>query len=154
MDSLEHILLELRAEQAALLDFGDALDAKLNLAFGGQGLVLGAFLALRTITGAPVWYWMILSLLVLLYVYATLSTLRMLFPQNYHFPLCADYDHLREEYARLTLETGLLETMISQNVEAIAKNKTLLARKSSAVKVGLVGVTVTLLLLTVLQMVG
>jgi hypothetical protein len=144
--SRAQVLIELRNEQESLLDFGDALDAKLNMLVGSGSLILGLFSTFNMIQPGPPWYWVAIIVAGVAY-FALLFWLGFsLSPKTYHFPLKADWDHLYATYIPLEGDE-LLDTMISQNIEAIEKNKAINSRKALAVCVGLWALPIMLVVL-------
>ena len=142
----EQILAELRNEHQALLAFGDALDAKLNMLLGSGSLLIGLFAVLGSASAAPVWYWLVIIVVAIAYLGGLLWTGAALQPTGYALPIRADWAHLATTYFSLAGEVQI-DYLISQHLVAIAANERVLARKALAVKVGLWALLVALVLL-------
>ncbi len=129
------VLTELRSEQEALLAFGDALDAKLNMLIGSGSLILGLFSTLGLVQPGPWWYWAVIIVSAIVYFCVLFRLGFALAPVSYHFPLLEDWDHLYSTYIPLS-GNDLFNKLISQNLEAIELNKEINIRKAQAVKFG------------------
>ena len=146
--SRAQVLTELRTEQEALLEFGDALDAKLNMLFGSGSLVLSLFSALNLIQPGPWWYWALIIVLAVVYFCVLFRLGFGLSPRLYSFPLKADWEHLHKVY--LTLEgEQLYNHLIRQNILSIEDNRKVTDRKARTVKFGIWALPAILVILTV-----
>lgn len=150
IDKQKIVLFELQAHANAILDFGDALDSKLNLLVGAAGVTLGLFSALGAINQVWQWYWYVMASVALCYCISVIVVTREFLPIDYHFPLLANWDHLQTTYLVLE-EEEMLDRIISQYLVIIDKNNALLERKTFAVRGGMVLLFTTILILIVLQ---
>jgi hypothetical protein len=155
--SREEVLTELRHELSALLDFADALDAKLNMLLGSGSLVLGLFSSLGLLglgqggLVAPGWYWCLVLGIAMAYLGSLAYLGFYVSPTKYHFPLKEDWDHLEKVY--FPLEGAVLyEKLISQNIEAIERCKEVLERKARAVHEGIWALMGVLVILSVARL--
>jgi len=141
------VLTELRSEQEAVLSFGDALDAKLNMLIGSGSLILGLFSTLGMIQYGPLWYWGVIIIAGVAYFCLSFRLGSALAPASYHFPLPESWENLYKIYVPLEGE-ALFDKLISQNIEAIERNKAVNARKARAVTFGIWALPAILVILT------
>ncbi|HUS83921.1 MAG TPA: hypothetical protein VMX56_02160 [Anaerolineales bacterium] len=145
------ILTELRSENESLLSFGDALDAKLNTLFGSGSLVLALFSTMGVLNSDPWWYWLVVILSAVAYFAVLFRTIRELKPKEYSFPLPTSWCFLRDKYFPME-DNDILEKLISQNLCAMEKNKTILKDKAQAVGRGLWALPIIVVVLTVCRL--
>lgn len=150
IDKQKIILFELQAHANAILDFGDALDNKLNLLVGASVVTLGLFSALGAVNQAGQWYWCVMAVVALCYCISIIVVVREFLPIDYHFPLLVDWDHLQTTYLVFE-EEEMLDRVVSQYTVVIDRNNALLERKTFAVRFGMVMLFTTILILIVLQ---
>jgi len=148
----ELVLHELQQHATAILSFGDALDGKLNLLMGLNSSALGIFIILGAAAQAPIFYWFGLIVIGLIYAGGVIRITRAFLPYDYEFPLLPEWEHLQTAYLN-NEEEALLDILISQYLAVIEHDNTILERKSKAVEWGTVALFVTLLILSLLQLI-
>lgn len=142
----EQILTEMRSEHQAFLAFGDALDAKLNTLLGSSSLLIALFAILGATSAAPVWYWLVVIGVTVIYLGGLIWVCAALQPTDYMLPIKANWDHIASTYFPLPYAEQI-DYLISQHIVAIAANKIVLERKARAVRIGLWALLVALIIL-------
>jgi len=146
----DQVLIELRRHHAQLLSFADALDGKLSGLTQAGVVILTLFSVIGAVGASSSWFWPVLGIAAIAFLAGTVISALSQTPQEYAFPLVADWDTLACTYFPLG-ETDMRYRLISQYLEAIDVVKKLLAYKAKCVRIGTIALSFAMTVLVVLQ---
>ncbi len=147
-------LEEMRLNMQQSLDAGDALDQKVNLILAVAGLViaLGATLQISFSPNRSVTYWIILSIVVVLYIVSVAAALLAVNPQNYRMAIASDWNELDKRIFEKKERQAIL-ALLSGYVEQIQHNRQINHRKVFLLRFCLIGLVASVVLMVILVLV-
>jgi hypothetical protein len=116
----------------------DTLDNKARANIGAVSLLLSfvtAFQLLGTDKAIPAGYWISLGIILLMYMFMVIISLRVIAPEEYKWPVNAEWEDV-SYYWGLPSEKAYLEQITSDYIEAITHNQKVAKRKVNNLRIG------------------